>query len=137
MITEKSFVSQGLRKFFQQAQTFRCAFTRSPHCGTTRTHRWLCKTSELEGHRRLDERKSAFCTEAFVAYHSPESSTTASKNTGHGMKAMYPDIYFGVYRQLSLPKATVVLRTEIQSSSKDWNLHTRFITRFIKVQQQQ
>lgn len=54
-----------------------------------------------------------------MAYHSPESSTTAIKNTDHGMKAMYPDTYFGVYRQLTLPKATVVLRTEIQSSSKD------------------
>lgn len=45
-------------------------------------------------------------------------STTAHKNTGHGMKVTCSDSYFGVYRQLTLPKATVVLRTEIQSSSK-------------------
>lgn len=45
-------------------------------------------------------------------------STTAHKNTGHGVKATGPDSYFGVYRQLTVPKATVVLRTEIQSNSK-------------------
>lgn len=54
---------------------------------------------------------------------------TAHKNTGHGVKATHPDSCLGVYRQLTLPKATVVLRTEIQSSSKDWNLHARFIDR--------
>lgn len=62
---------------------------------------------------------------------------TAHKNTGHGVKAAHPDSCSGVYRQLTLPKATEVLRTEIQSSSKDWDLHAWLITRFIKVQWQQ
>lgn len=102
------------------------------------THRWICKTSELEGQRRLGERKSAFAQE--LLWHITALSgvsRTAHKNTGHGVKAAHPDSCSGVYRQLTLPKATAVLRTEIQSSSKDWDLHARLITRFIKVQRQQ
>lgn len=65
MGTEKSFVSQRPRRLFQQPQAVRCAVPHPSHCGTTRTHRWLCKTPEQEGQRRLGKRKCAFLHRSF------------------------------------------------------------------------